>query len=375
MSKLLARSRLAAAQAEVMRALCRGGPVPPDFDARGVAAEGRALARKRRHLVMKWRPALARALGPHLDATFTEYASAHAYRGHIEADAWAFAHWFEERLDEDEGTLASIDWRPGVRALVAARRREHDMSRETREDLAQVQALLAKVVTSWGSAVLESPRIRVALAVASFEALGADLGEIQRSELGRALLEELPPSAPEEPAPATLVAAALAVLRVNARFERILLERILRPRQRARYLESVGDDPFPATDMPRMTIAGPTRQASGEALAALWLNLAGQEPRTFGEESQAVVHTCALEFVCAALSLPDTAHEPDLVRKREGALERAVRVLELQAHATDKLSQDITAPRKERALAAQRLASVLVDVREPSTDGHGHARR
>jgi hypothetical protein len=89
------RERLAARQAELLRALLTGAPPPTGFDADRVAVEARALLAKRRGVVAALRPEVADALGDRFPALFDEYARTHPRTTGTRAtqDAAAFAVW------------------------------------------------------------------------------------------------------------------------------------------------------------------------------------------------------------------------------------------------------------------------------------------
>jgi hypothetical protein len=76
MSSGEARSRLAAQQAELVRALAGLGAAPEGFDPRRVQATAVALQTKRAMALARAWPALVRALGDRFEESFTAYASA-----------------------------------------------------------------------------------------------------------------------------------------------------------------------------------------------------------------------------------------------------------------------------------------------------------
>ncbi|GAA1342894.1 hypothetical protein GCM10009660_30800 [Catellatospora bangladeshensis] len=89
------RDRLAAAQAELLRALLGDGEPPAGFDPDRLRVEARALLNKRRGIVAALRPEVADALGERLRPLFDGYARAHPRRAGSRAreDAAAFAEW------------------------------------------------------------------------------------------------------------------------------------------------------------------------------------------------------------------------------------------------------------------------------------------
>ena len=93
------RERLAAAQAELLRALVAGGTVPGGFPRDRVTAQAEALVAKRQRIVVKLRPELAAELGNRLTPLFREYASQHPRRTGTTAtaDAAAFYEWLVAR--------------------------------------------------------------------------------------------------------------------------------------------------------------------------------------------------------------------------------------------------------------------------------------
>lgn len=89
------RERLAAAQAELLRALLADGAVPEGFDAERVRIEKRALLNKRRGIVEMLRPDVAAELGDRFRPLFDAYAKAHPKEvgTRFREDAASFAEW------------------------------------------------------------------------------------------------------------------------------------------------------------------------------------------------------------------------------------------------------------------------------------------
>ncbi|HEY8371280.1 MAG TPA: hypothetical protein VIL00_00915 [Pseudonocardiaceae bacterium] len=89
------RERLASRQAELVRALLAGGPVPPGFDPRRVRIEAAALRNKRRRIAERLRPDLADALGNRFVELFDRWAVEHPRRTGVSfhEDLEAFAVW------------------------------------------------------------------------------------------------------------------------------------------------------------------------------------------------------------------------------------------------------------------------------------------
>ncbi|MET0832681.1 MAG: hypothetical protein ABWZ62_01795, partial [Actinomycetota bacterium] len=69
------RERLAGQQADLVRALVGGGPVPGGFDPERVRATSAALARKRAREVARAWPVLAAELGEAFTGRFLAYAA------------------------------------------------------------------------------------------------------------------------------------------------------------------------------------------------------------------------------------------------------------------------------------------------------------
>lgn len=93
------RERLAAAQAELLRAVLADGATPAGFDERRLRVEARSLLAKRRGIVAMLDPAVADALGERFRPLFDSYAPVHPRRSGSRAreDAAAFAEWARER--------------------------------------------------------------------------------------------------------------------------------------------------------------------------------------------------------------------------------------------------------------------------------------
>jgi hypothetical protein len=93
------RERLAAAQAELLRALLADGAVPEGFDAERVRIEKRALLNKRRGIVEMIGPDVAAELGERFRPLFDAYAAAHPKEvgTRFREDAARFAEWATAR--------------------------------------------------------------------------------------------------------------------------------------------------------------------------------------------------------------------------------------------------------------------------------------
>ncbi|MFI9451390.1 hypothetical protein [Amycolatopsis sp. NPDC052450] len=93
------RERLAARQAELLKALLAGGDAPAGFDADRLRIEANVLWNKQSRLVAYLRPDLAEALGDRFGALFREYATSSPKTDAIRARAYAdaFGAWLVER--------------------------------------------------------------------------------------------------------------------------------------------------------------------------------------------------------------------------------------------------------------------------------------
>lgn len=89
------RDRLAAAQAELLRALLADGAVPAGFDEDRVRVEKRALLNKRRGIVAMLRPDVAAELDERFRPLFDAYAKSHPKEvgTRFREDAARFAEW------------------------------------------------------------------------------------------------------------------------------------------------------------------------------------------------------------------------------------------------------------------------------------------
>ncbi|QSQ15273.1 hypothetical protein [Myxococcus landrumensis] len=101
-----ARERLSQAQAELVRALGVGGPVPAGFDTARVQAAAQSLIHKRRRAVEHAWPKLVLALGPDFAARFDSWARAHPMS--VEPDPRVEGRRFAESLREQGPLPASI---------------------------------------------------------------------------------------------------------------------------------------------------------------------------------------------------------------------------------------------------------------------------
>jgi hypothetical protein len=125
-----AREALARAQAELVRALSDGGPVPAGFDPERVRAAAESLLSKRRAQVRRVWPALVAVLGPGFSEVFTAWARDNPWRG-LEPHPLVEGRRFAEALraagrlpPEAEDELLGFDlrWRLTAEGGVAARR-------------------------------------------------------------------------------------------------------------------------------------------------------------------------------------------------------------------------------------------------------------
>ena len=92
---MTARDRLASRQAELVRALLAGGPVPTGFDEHRVRVEATALNNKRRRIAEQLRPDLADALDDRFAEVFDRWAATHPHRAGVSfhEDLESFAAW------------------------------------------------------------------------------------------------------------------------------------------------------------------------------------------------------------------------------------------------------------------------------------------
>jgi hypothetical protein len=105
------RAELAARQAELVRALTGGGPMPAGFLPSRIQATADALAAKRARSAARAWPALAAALGDQFRLRFAEYAAVTRLpqRGGPLADGRAFADWLARRgALPDAGRLEAL---------------------------------------------------------------------------------------------------------------------------------------------------------------------------------------------------------------------------------------------------------------------------
>ncbi|RSM61187.1 hypothetical protein DMH03_21045 [Amycolatopsis sp. WAC 01376] len=106
------RERLAAQQAELLKALLAGGDAPAGFDADRLRIEANVLRNKQSRLVAYLRPDLAEALGDRFGALFREYATSSPKTDAIRARAYAdaFGAWLVERgeVPKPRGRLARL---------------------------------------------------------------------------------------------------------------------------------------------------------------------------------------------------------------------------------------------------------------------------
>ena len=92
------RERLARQQAELLRVLLAGGPVPAGFDADKLATEARSLRAKRRRVIALLRPDVADYLGERFTPLFHRWAADHprAVGTRARHDAEDFVAWLLE---------------------------------------------------------------------------------------------------------------------------------------------------------------------------------------------------------------------------------------------------------------------------------------
>jgi hypothetical protein len=125
-----AREELARAQAELMRALELGEPVPAGFDAERVRTTADTLLAKRRRGVRRAWPVLERALGEAFAGEFDAWARAHpprAFEPHAGLEGYRFALALHEqgrlpREAEAEVLGFGVRWRLTATGGLAPRR-------------------------------------------------------------------------------------------------------------------------------------------------------------------------------------------------------------------------------------------------------------
>ena len=117
-----ARTRLAAAQHELLAALVAGGPAPAGFDSERLRVQTASLVAKRRDGMARAWPEVAAALGPRLRPLFDAYAATcpRPARGGARADGQAFIEYLVARGERPPGIRPVRWWR---RPAVLRRRR------------------------------------------------------------------------------------------------------------------------------------------------------------------------------------------------------------------------------------------------------------
>ncbi|MBI1831525.1 MAG: hypothetical protein HYR84_08760 [Planctomycetes bacterium] len=93
------RERAAQAQADLIRALVAGGPIPAGFDETRVRTAARSLVNKRRHALTRIWPRLAAIVGESYVDSFTIYATSNPLPdcANTGADGREFLRWLESR--------------------------------------------------------------------------------------------------------------------------------------------------------------------------------------------------------------------------------------------------------------------------------------
>ncbi|MFE0026233.1 hypothetical protein [Amycolatopsis sp. NPDC059021] len=93
------RERLAARQAELLRALLAGGDAPEGFDPKRLRVESDVLLRKRSRLIAFLRPDLAEALGSRFFGLFLAYSTENPKSADTRTRAYAdqFGEWLIAR--------------------------------------------------------------------------------------------------------------------------------------------------------------------------------------------------------------------------------------------------------------------------------------
>lgn len=94
-----ARKRLAATQAELVRALVARGPIPTAFDESRIRATARSLVNKRRQALARAWPKLVRGVGDTFVERFAVFASEHPLPASANtfADGRAFLGWLDRQ--------------------------------------------------------------------------------------------------------------------------------------------------------------------------------------------------------------------------------------------------------------------------------------
>ncbi len=93
------RESIAKTQADLVRALVLGSPIPAGFDENRVRSVGRSLVNKRRQALARTWPSLAKRVGESFVAKFTEFATTHPLPAcaNALADGRAFLAWLAEK--------------------------------------------------------------------------------------------------------------------------------------------------------------------------------------------------------------------------------------------------------------------------------------
>jgi pimeloyl-ACP methyl ester carboxylesterase len=119
-----ARERLAAEQAEVVRALVAQGPLPVGFHEARFRAFARSLVNKRRQALVRAWPSLIRVIGKAYPEKFTSYAETHPLPEGAStlADGREFLRWLEPQGPPSdaarlEAFAFDLRWKPTALGL------------------------------------------------------------------------------------------------------------------------------------------------------------------------------------------------------------------------------------------------------------------
>lgn len=245
--------------------------------------------------------------------------------------------------------LAGLDWGEAARALARNGRRgaRHELSAEELAALSRLQLTLVELAKALGTddvdGVFDDPRVVEAYLPAWVDALGTNLDPAQRERLRQLARRSATGVTPGAKAP-TYLRKKLGEVRAALELDATLAE-VLRPEQRAAYVESVGDDPFFGSRHLSTRDHGsgtPTKLA--ESVTDDWLELFRLDPAL-----RPLVQARALDFVTAALGVPavDRALEP--IARRRATLERTARLIELQLAAEEALAAELPVDDAARA--------------------------
>jgi hypothetical protein len=258
--------------------------------------------------------------------------------------------------DEKEKRIAElikkVDWKAGAKAIVGyfkGQRAGKPLEPDAMVTLSQlntdVMALSKALDLDNPFGAYGDPRVKALFLPAWYSAMGADMDDAQMAQF-MATAEQHKSAYSGEIDEKTLAGQTLDATRQKIQEEETLFQ-ILRPEQQARYLETVGDDPYFAMHMQEKQFEMSSPEGLVNRVAGAWT-----ETFQLSDAAQEAARRVADRYVQAAVQTPRPDPALDPAARRRATLQRAQRLLELQMQAERELAADPALSADERTRAA-----------------------